>query len=108
MTREEQKAFNAENYPASVLEWLNRETDKIFDYYEQREQELQMIIDELMFKVDSKQMDIINHFKSRTCENCKLGIKVDKAFYRECSKWKHIRKMSHGCNDWRKQDDKPN
>lgn len=30
--REQQKAYNAENYPASVLTWLNDATDRAFDY----------------------------------------------------------------------------
>ena len=36
MTREEQKAYNAENYPASVLSWLNEATDRAFDEFESR------------------------------------------------------------------------
>ena len=31
MTREEHKQHNAENYPASVLTWLNEATDRAFD-----------------------------------------------------------------------------
>jgi len=34
MTREEQKAYNAENYPASVLTWLNEATDRAYDSFE--------------------------------------------------------------------------
>ena len=36
MTREQQKAHNAENYPASVLEWLNEATDRAYDDIESR------------------------------------------------------------------------
>lgn len=34
MTREEQKAFNAENYPASVLTWMNEATDRAYNIFE--------------------------------------------------------------------------
>ena len=34
MTIEEQKAYNAENYPASVLTWLNEATDRAYDDFE--------------------------------------------------------------------------
>ena len=55
MTREEQKAYNAENYPASVLSWMNEATDRAFD-----------------------------ELKSRTCENCKhLGIRLFPGKYKE-------------------------
>jgi hypothetical protein len=46
MTREEQKAYNAENYPASVLTWLHEATDRSYD-----------------------------DFESRTCGNCEFGHK---------------------------------
>ena len=36
MTREEQKAYNAENYPASVFTWLNEATDRAYDNFESR------------------------------------------------------------------------
>ena len=36
MKREQQKAYNAENYPASVLRWLNEATDRAYDDIESR------------------------------------------------------------------------
>jgi len=36
MNREQQKAYNAENYPASVLTWLNEATDRAFDECEKK------------------------------------------------------------------------
>lgn len=31
MTPEQLKAYNAENFPASVLKWLNEATDRVLD-----------------------------------------------------------------------------
>ena len=36
MNREQQKAYNADNYPASVLTWLNEATDRAFDYLDEQ------------------------------------------------------------------------
>ena len=36
MTREDRKELNAENYPASVLSWLHKITDEIYDDFESR------------------------------------------------------------------------
>jgi len=41
MTREQQRAYNAENYPASVLTWLNEATDRAFDECEKEIKELE-------------------------------------------------------------------
>lgn len=34
MTRSKHKAYNAENYPASVLTWLNEVVDRVIDDFE--------------------------------------------------------------------------
>ncbi|MDD3443196.1 MAG: hypothetical protein PHW89_08030 [Sulfurimonas denitrificans] len=36
MTREEHKEYNAVNYPASVLRWLNKTVDRVCDDLESR------------------------------------------------------------------------
>lgn len=36
MTRNEQYTYNAENYPASVLTWLNEATDRAYNAFEQQ------------------------------------------------------------------------
>lgn len=69
MTREEQKQYNAENYPASILSWLNEATDRAYD-----------------------------EIKSRTCDNCKYfddeycnltenDIPFSVSDYVKCNKW---------------------
>ena len=54
-SREQQKAYNAENYPASVLRWLNEATDRAYD-------------------------DI----KERTCDNCKHKPKANENYLDPC------------------------
>jgi len=75
MTREEQKAYNAENYPASVLSWMNEVTDRAF-----------------------------NELESRTCESCKYTIKrgfVDKVCDNESGiAYDVVVKTTDGCNKW--------
>lgn len=34
ITRKQQKAYNAEAYPASVLTWMNEATDRAFNIFE--------------------------------------------------------------------------
>ena len=82
MTREDRKELNAENYPASVLSWLHKITDEIYD-----------------------------DFESRTCESCKfLNYKKEQGsgFY-ECKKGISItaKGVSQGvlCNKWEKKDE---
>ena len=71
MTREEHKEYNAENYPASVLTWLNDATDRAYD-----------------------------DFESRTCENCKYLINHGYG-WAECRKFgKEFQQISFGCNKW--------
>lgn len=36
MTREEHYNYNALNYPASVLKWLNQSVDRVFDDFENK------------------------------------------------------------------------
>ena len=36
MNRDNRKELNAENYPASVLSWLHKITDEIYDDFESR------------------------------------------------------------------------
>jgi len=47
MSKEQQKAYNAENYPASVLTWINEATDRAFDY-----------LDEQLFLCEEKNTDL--------------------------------------------------
>ena len=79
MTREEQKAYNAENYPASVLTWLDEATDRAYD-----------------------------DFESRTCENCKhfnhtrCGVVT---YYVNVAENNPQVDLDFGCNRWNKKDD---
>ena len=81
MTREEHKEYNAENYPASVLTWLNDATDRAYD-----------------------------DFESRTCENCKHykryeyeipGAEDFTDFETGCILFKMKFEKTHSCKEWK-------
>jgi len=92
MTREEQKAYNAENYPASVVTWLNEATDRAYNTFE-----------------------II-----RTCQYCKhYKEDIDNNADGYCSIITHVTTLEavedgafisvdkgHGCNNWEAKDGK--
>lgn len=71
MTREEQKAYNAENYPASVLTWLNAATDRAYD-----------------------------DFESRTCESCKYAEDSDDGYAYYCTKHNEYENGYMHCGKW--------
>lgn len=83
MTREQQKAYNAENYPASVLTWLNGVTDMVYD-----------------------------DFESRTCEWCKYYEEVynEKGWkthtIMQCSIIKEPFSATFGCNKYEPKESK--
>ncbi len=84
MTREGQKEYNAQFYPASVLKWLNETTDRAFNIFE----------------------------KIRICENCKY-IEVVPINLAEVCRNKSVRGIygnrlevnkDFGCNKWEKNN----
>ena len=72
MTREYCKEYNAENYPASVLSWLNATVDKIYD-----------------------------NFKNQTCSHCKHYSKQLEQLEKECTLGINKASPTFGCHKWR-------
>jgi hypothetical protein len=78
MTREEQKVYNAEFYPASVLTWMNEATDRAYNIFE----------------------------KIRVCENCKHYKAENKQCVNEVSiafTSQEAIYTDDGCNKWEKK-----
>lgn len=65
MTREEQKAYNAENYPASVLTWLNEATDRAYDDFENKS------------CIDCRWCKLGGEFENDECHNTSLSAHLE-------------------------------
>ena len=83
MTREQQKAHNAENYPASVLKWLNEATDRACDDFTEELQDKNMIIDSLIDEKNEMEEDL-DDFESQTCDNCQHKPKANENYLDPC------------------------
>lgn len=68
MTRKQQKAHNAENYPASVLTWLNEATDRAFDECEKENTITLEQLEEDIYAISKKpfRIDIATEYKSKS------------------------------------------